>query len=146
VTALTNGARAAGLSMVQGTSGGEANGYFFPVTLVEDPPEEAPVVQEEAFGPILPIMRFRDVEDAIARANGTRFGLGASVWSGDVEAARKIAARLESGTVWVNQAGGGGPTQPLAGHKESGIGVENGSIGMLDYMLVRVTTIPAASA
>ncbi|WP_422059654.1 aldehyde dehydrogenase family protein [Sphingopyxis sp.] len=146
VKALADGARAAGLTLVEGAAGGNANGYFFPVTLVEDPPEQAPVVQEEAFGPILPVMRFTDVEDVIARANGTRFGLGASVWSRDVEAARKIAARLESGTVWVNQAGGGGPTQPLAGHKESGIGVENGSIGMLDYMLVRVTTVPAATA
>lgn len=146
VKALADGTRAAGLTLVQGARGGDANGYFFPVTLVEDPPEEAPVVQEEAFGPILPIMRFTDVEEAIARANGTRFGLGASVWSRDVEAAEKIAARLESGTVWVNQAGGGGPNQPLAGHKESGIGVENGAIGMLDYMLVRVTTVPAAPA
>jgi acyl-CoA reductase-like NAD-dependent aldehyde dehydrogenase len=108
-------------------------GYFVPVTIVDNPPESARVVQEEAFGPVLPLLRYTDVDDAVARANACEYGLGGSVWSSDVDAAAAVAARLETGTVWINSAQGLTPYAAFAGHKQSGIGTENGAEGLLEF-------------
>src|SRR3546814_2349489 len=78
-------------------------GYFVPLTVVRDVEEGSAIVDEEPFGPILPIIRYSDVDDVIARANASPFALGGSVWSSDPQAAAKVALRLDSGSVWVNQ-------------------------------------------
>ena len=104
-------------------------GYFIPVTVIDDPPESAKIVQEEQFGPIIPIIVYDDVEDAIARANASVFGLGGSVWGRDTKAAVAIANRLETGMVWVNESHTQGVDIPFSGHKQSGIGTEHGSEG-----------------
>lgn len=109
------------------------NGYFFPVTLVDNPPDEARVVREEPFGPILPLLKFSDVDEVIRRANDSEYGLGASVWSGDEARALDIAGRLQAGSIWVNEIHSLSPHRPMAGHKQSGIGVENGTEGLLQY-------------
>lgn len=108
-------------------------GYFVPVTIVDNPPDDSRVVVEEAFGPVLPLLKFDDVEDVIRRANDSEFGLGASVWSKDVVAARRIAERLEAGTVWVNEIHSFSPHVAFGGHKQSGIGVENSVKGLAEY-------------
>jgi hypothetical protein len=82
-------------------------------------------------------MRFSDVDDAVSRANATRFGLGGSVWSADLDRARDIATRLECGTVWVNEHGITHPEVPLGGMKWSGIGYENGLAGLDAYTAFR---------
>ena len=110
-----------------------APGWFVPVTLVDDPPEDSRVVQEEPFGPILPLLRWSDEDDVIARANDTQWGLGASVWGSDVEAAQRIAQRIEAGTVWINEVHEYSPHQPFGGHKQSGLGCENGIDGLAEY-------------
>lgn len=118
--------------------GGEipsGKGYFFPVTLVDNPPETARVVQEEPFGPILPLLKFKDVDEVVARANDSEYGLGGSVWGRDEEQALTIAHRLNAGTVWVNEIHTLSPSKPMAGHKQSGLGVENGLEGLLEYTL-----------
>ena len=80
------------------------------------------LVDEEPFGPILPILRFRAVEDAVRRANSSRYGLSGSVWTNDLTKGSEIAERLEAGTVWVNQHGAlPDPRIPFGGAKESGI-------------------------
>jgi acyl-CoA reductase-like NAD-dependent aldehyde dehydrogenase len=120
---------------------GAGRGYFFPVTLVDNPPEDSRVVQEEAFGPLLPLLRFRDVDDAIARANDSPYGLGASVWCRDEARGVSIAHRLQAGTVWVNEIHTISPLKPMAGHKQSGLGVEQGLEGLLEYTLPQTVSL-----
>ncbi|MYL99738.1 aldehyde dehydrogenase family protein [Novosphingobium sp. FGD1] len=119
-------------------------GYFIPVTIVDNPPELSRVVQEEAFGPILPLLKFNDVDDVVARANASEYGLAGSVWSADTDAALAIAARLETGTVWINEVQHLSPFQAFAGHKQSGLGVENGLGGLLEYTIPQTVTVRAA--
>jgi acyl-CoA reductase-like NAD-dependent aldehyde dehydrogenase len=109
-------------------------GYFFAPTVLAGVSDGTRLVDEEQFGPALPVIAYRDVEDAVARANATHFGLGGSVWSADPDRAAGIAEQLESGMAWINvHGGGGGPQQPFGGVKWSGIGVEGGSWGLLGY-------------
>jgi acyl-CoA reductase-like NAD-dependent aldehyde dehydrogenase len=105
--------------------------------MVDNPPDDSRVVAEEAFGPVLPLLKFRDVEEVIARANATEFGLGGSIWSADVDQARAIGDRLECGTVWINEIHYQSPFAPFGGHKQSGIGAENGLEGLLEYTNVQ---------
>jgi acyl-CoA reductase-like NAD-dependent aldehyde dehydrogenase len=104
-------------------------GFFIPVTVVDNPPENAKIVQEEQFGPIVPIIVYDDVEDAIERANNSPFGLGGSVWGRDTKAAVAVANRLETGMVWVNEIHTQGVDIPFGGHKQSGLGTEHGNEG-----------------
>lgn len=127
-------AQSTGLTLIEGAPVPDNGGYFIPVTIVDNPPEDSRVVQEEAFGPVLPMLRFTDVEDVIERANASDYGLAGAVWSRDVNAAIDIARRIETGTVWVNQNLALRPDTPFAGMKQSGFGVENGMEGLLEYM------------
>lgn len=104
-------------------------GYFVPVTVVDNPPESSMIVQEEQFAPIVPIIAYDDVEDAIERANDSPFGLGGSVWGRDTQAAVSVANRLETGMVWVNEIHTQGVDIPFGGHKQSGLGTEQGTEG-----------------
>lgn len=118
-------------------SGGEAidgPGYFFPVTLVADLAEGSRLVDEEPFGPIVPIIKYSSEEEAIERANASLFGLGGSIWSNDLEKARELAGRLECGTAWINGHAGIQPNAPFGGVKESGFGVEFSDYGLEEYM------------
>ena len=119
-----------------------SHGYFFAPTLFEELPDQARLVAEEQFGPVLPLLSFTDVDDAIERANATQYGLSGSVWSGSVERARALASRLECGTVWVNQHLMVVPASPTAGHKWSGLGVENGVVGLLEFTQVQTVSLP----
>ncbi|MFT3809951.1 MAG: aldehyde dehydrogenase family protein [Micropepsaceae bacterium] len=121
------------LTLIQGAAP-EGAGFFIPVTIVDNPPEDSRVVQEEAFGPILPMLKFKDVDDVIDRANASEYGLAGAVWSKDVDKAVEIAHRMETGTVWINQNLNLRPDTPFAGRKGSGFGVENGMEGLLEYM------------
>jgi len=113
-------------------------GYFVQPTIVADIDEGTRLVDEEQFGPILPILKYTDLDDAVARANATEYGLGASVWSSDRKRAQDVAVRLEAGTVWINQHINLAPHIPQAGAKQSGIGVEIGEEGLLEYTQVQV--------
>ncbi|MFN4135549.1 MAG: aldehyde dehydrogenase family protein [Novosphingobium sp.] len=119
----------------------ERAGYFIRPTIVRDVTDGDRIVDEEQFGPILPLVRFDDVEDVIARANASEYGLGGSVWSKDVDRAAAIAARIESGQVWVNQHIAIGPHIPMAGFKSSGLGVEQSVEGLAEYTQTQVVNI-----
>jgi acyl-CoA reductase-like NAD-dependent aldehyde dehydrogenase len=110
-----------------------APGWFIPVTLVDNPPEDSRIVREEPFGPILPVLKWRDEADVIRRANDTPYGLGASVWGSDLEAVQRIGAQLDAGTVWLNEIHQYSPHQAFGGHKQSGIGCENSLHGLMEY-------------
>ncbi len=125
-------------------AGGEAMeraGYFVRPTIVRDVEDGDQIVDEEQFGPILPVIRFSDVDDVVRRANASDYGLGGSVWARDVERAADIASRIESGQVWVNQHIAIGPHIPMAGFKNSGLGVEQSVEGLAEYTQLQVINI-----
>jgi acyl-CoA reductase-like NAD-dependent aldehyde dehydrogenase len=131
--ALGRGARAA--------AGGkqlEGPGYFYAPTVLADLDDGERIVDEEQFGPALPVISYKSLDHAIEMANATHFGLGGSVWSSDPERASEIARRLECGTAWVNTHLALAPQQPFGGFKWSGIGVENGPSGVQEFTEVQV--------
>ena len=133
VEALVEEARAAGARIACGGRRREGEGWFYEPTVVAEATEGMRLVDEEQFGPALPVLRYRDPEEALARANGTPYGLSGSVWSADPDRAAALAAGLECGTVWVNQHLVILPFTPFGGHKHSGLGVENGLPGLLGF-------------
>jgi len=121
----------------------ERPGYFIPPTIVRDIPDESRLVQEEQFGPVLPIMRFSDLDDAVARANNSEYGLCGSVWGKDGQRAFEVARRMHSGTVWVNKTLEINPNYPFRGAKQSGIGTELGLAGLEEYTQAKVINVAA---
>ncbi|MFF3027113.1 aldehyde dehydrogenase family protein [Microbacterium sp. NPDC057944] len=131
VARLVDDARDRGARIVTGGEPApELGPLFYRPTIVADVDDDAAVVAEEQFGPVLPVIRYSDVDDAIRRANGTEQGLGASVWGADADAAAAVAERLDAGTVWINQHGGVDPSIPFGGTKASGYGLEFGVEGL----------------
>lgn len=118
--------------------GAPGDGLFFPPTIVAGLGNGDPLVDEEQFGPVLPVIRYSDVEDAVAAANDSPNGLGGSLWSADVESARRMALRLECGSVWINKHGAIQPNAPFGGVKQSGLGVEFGEEGLAEYTDIQV--------
>jgi acyl-CoA reductase-like NAD-dependent aldehyde dehydrogenase len=131
VSRLVEQARARGARIVTGgVPAGELGPLFYRPTVIADVEDGAAVVDEEQFGPVLPVIRYTEVDDAVRRANGTDQGLGASVWGPDPDEAAEVAQRLEAGTVWINQHGGVDPAIPFGGTKSSGYGLEFGVEGL----------------
>jgi acyl-CoA reductase-like NAD-dependent aldehyde dehydrogenase len=126
--ALSHGARAA-TSATQTTS----RGYFIAPTILTDVRAGMKVVDEEQFGPVLPVMSFRDIDEAIEAANATEYGLCGSIWTADIETGAALAARLDCGTAWVNSHAEVAPHVPFGGTKSSGIGRNCGTPGIDGY-------------
>jgi aldehyde dehydrogenase (NAD+) len=124
--------------VIAGGTAMQGPGYFVRPTVVRDIDNSSELVEQEQFCPILPIVRVSDGEDALAWANRSQFGLGGSVWSGDAARAKGLAERMQTGTVWVNQHLNFGPEVPLAGAKQSGIGVEWTELGLAEFCQVNV--------
>ncbi|RME67284.1 MAG: aldehyde dehydrogenase family protein [Alphaproteobacteria bacterium] len=124
--------------VLTGGGGLDRPGYFMRPMIVADVADGQRIVDEEQFGPILPLVKVRDGDDSVARANGSPYGLGASVWSADPARASALAERLDAGTVWVNQHIAIGPHIPMAGAKQSGIGVEQAQEGLDEFTQMRV--------
>jgi acyl-CoA reductase-like NAD-dependent aldehyde dehydrogenase len=103
-----------------------ADGFFYEPTVVADPPHDSPMATEEVFGPALPVWRVRDLDEAIARANASPFGLGSSVWTKDLQKAREAATRIEAGYTWINSRTKVYDELPFGGWKSSGYGKEHG--------------------
>ena len=141
VVELIEDAKASGLTFLLGGEVTEGEGLFLPISVIDNPPEEARIVQEEQFGPIVPLMKFDDVEDVVTRANATPFGLGNSVWSSNQDEALAIARRLDSGIVWVNECQYLSPFIPFGGHKQSGIGVEGGAEGLHEFLATKTVSL-----
>jgi acyl-CoA reductase-like NAD-dependent aldehyde dehydrogenase len=133
--------RKAGAKFLAGDDQPKTSGYFVNPAIVTGLDESSRLVREEQFGPIVPVLKFTDVEDAIRRANDTRYGLSGSVWSRDPERAAAIAAKLEVGTAWVNQHRATAANVPFGGAKESGIGRTYSDLGLKSYMEPRVISV-----
>ncbi|KPK05794.1 MAG: aldehyde dehydrogenase [Anaerolineae bacterium SG8_19] len=141
VIELTEDARNSGAVIVTGGKRLERPGYFFPPTIVTQIRDGARLVDEEQFGPVLPIIPFADVDEVIKRANDSEFGLGGSVWTNDTAKGAELAARLECGSAGVNQHTGFDPRIPFGGAKQSGVGIQNGFPGLDDLSQLQVVTV-----
>lgn len=134
-------ARTRGARIVTGGARPPGPGYFYPLTVIADATDEMRVVAEEQFGPVIPLIKYRTVEEAIRRANAVEVGLGGSIWGDDPRAAANYARQLECGTAWVNQHGALHPLAPFGGIKCSGMGVENNIEGLHEYTTIQVLSV-----
>jgi acyl-CoA reductase-like NAD-dependent aldehyde dehydrogenase len=130
-------------------AGGETGdkGYFIRPAIIADIKEGSALVDEEQFGPVLPVIKYSNVDDAIARANASPYGLGGSVWSSNIERAMGVASRMECGTVWINKHIDLAAHIPFGGAKASGMGVEMGDEGLAEFTQLQVVNVakpPAA--
>jgi acyl-CoA reductase-like NAD-dependent aldehyde dehydrogenase len=123
----------------------DRDGYFIAPTIVRDIADDSRLVREEQFGPILPIMKFDDIDDAITRANDNEYGLGGTIWAGDVDRGVEVAMKIDSGTVWVNKHLDLPFDVPFGGSKQSGIGREGGDEGLFAYSQPHVVNIAKAA-
>ncbi|MEU7361487.1 MULTISPECIES: aldehyde dehydrogenase family protein [Streptomyces] len=137
VSALVTQARQAGARVVTGGTPLDRPGYFYAPTVLTDLPAGTRLEADEQFGPVIPVIAYDDVSEAVARANATPFGLGGSVW-GDETTACEVAALLDCGTTWVNTHGELRHDVPFGGTRSSGVGVEYGHWGLLEYTRLRV--------
>lgn len=142
VDILEDTKRQPGVRIVTGGHTLNRPGYFVAPTVVADIADDTRLVREEQFGPVVPVLRYKEVDDAVRRANDTRFGLCASVWGKDVDRAAQVAGRIEAGTVWVNKHIGSEADVPFGGFKDSGLGREHGVMGMQSYMEAQVVWTP----
>jgi len=126
VTGYIEDAQSAGAELVQGRDGPEANGYYVRPTLVLNPDKAVRLTREEVFGPVLALTRVKDAEEALKLANDTEYGLSASLWTQNLNAAMNMIPRIEAGTVRVNSHVPIDPNLPFGGYKQSGIGRDFG--------------------
>ncbi|QHY99963.1 Succinate-semialdehyde dehydrogenase [NADP(+)] GabD [Streptomyces sp. S4.7] len=138
--ALADGAR-----IVTGGHRLDRPGHFYAPTILADVPPDSPVVTEEQFGPVLPVLPYGSVDEAVEAANDTGFGLGGSVWGTDLDRAGAVADRLECGTAWINHHAELSLAQPFAGIKESGVGVAGGLWGLYGNLRPFVVHRPEAA-
>lgn len=132
VKALIEDAKQEG-NVIAGGEFPDKPGYFIRPTIVRDIKEGSRLVDEEQFGPVLPVMSFADESEAVARANSSAWGLGGSVWSANPERAYALAEQMDAGTVWINKHAELDPTIPFGGAKMSGLGNELGQEGLLEF-------------
>jgi acyl-CoA reductase-like NAD-dependent aldehyde dehydrogenase len=142
VASLIDDARQSGGRILSGGVMQKGGGYYIQPVVVADLKEGSRLVDEEQFGPVLPVIRFTDVDDVVTRANSTQFGLAASVWSNDVNRAEAVAARLEAGSVWINHHIGADVNIPFSGAKWSGIGQQYSLAGLRGFMQVQALYSP----
>ncbi|TKJ20011.1 aldehyde dehydrogenase family protein [Blastococcus sp. CCUG 61487] len=138
VAALVQGALASGAKAAAGGAALERPGYFFAPTILTDAADGTEIVDEEQFGPALPVIPYSDLDEAVERANATTYGLGASVWATDTERGEAVARQLDAGSAWVNTHAALAPNLPFGGLKWSGIGVENGPWGLKGFTDMQV--------
>jgi acyl-CoA reductase-like NAD-dependent aldehyde dehydrogenase len=141
VQELAESARADGGRFLAGGKQMDREGYFFEPTIVADLVDGSRLVDEEPFGPIVPIIKYSDIDEVIRRANSNDRGLGGSIWSSDTRKAAELAQRLECGSAWVNDHSAIQPDAPFGGVKQSGIGVEFGLYGLEEFTSIQTLKI-----
>lgn len=140
VLAYLDDARANG-TVIAGGEALDRGGYFIAPTIVRDISDDAAVVREEQFGPVLPVIKYNDIDDAIERANNSDYGLGGTVWGKDIDRATEVAMKIDAGTVWVNKHLDITFDIPFGGSKQSGIGREGGDEGLAAFTQAHIVNI-----
>lgn len=135
VSSLVDDAKTRGKVLLGGEPG---EGLFYPPTIIAGLNNGDPLVDEEQFGPVLPIVSYSDLDEVIDRANDSMNGLGGSVWSKDIDKAKEVALRMECGSVWINKHGAIQPNAPFGGVKQSGVGTEFAEEGLAEYTDIQV--------
>jgi acyl-CoA reductase-like NAD-dependent aldehyde dehydrogenase len=138
VSSLVEAARDSGARIVTGGNPEQGDGFFYPSTIVADIDPRNPLVVEEQFGPVLPVIRVTSAEEAVREANSLDVGLCASVWSGDRERTLAVARDVQAGTVWINSHAKPDPRVPFGGTKQSGYGLEFGVEGLKSVSLPKI--------
>jgi len=139
---MVEDARSSGARVLTGGAMRAGGGFFYEPTIVAEARAGMRLVDQEQFGPALPLIRYSDLDAVIAEANDNPCGLGGSIWSGDPARAAQLADRLECGTVWINDHGAVRPDAPFGGVKQSGIGVEFGHHGLAEYTTLQTVMVP----
>jgi acyl-CoA reductase-like NAD-dependent aldehyde dehydrogenase len=134
VLSYVSDARADGAEVITGGERANMRGYFFTPTVIRTQANDLSICQDEVFGPVLVVQETRSVEEMLALANDTRYGLSAAVWTRDVARGHLLAREIRSGSVWINTAGAGDPCFPCGGVKQSGWGRERGREGIDAYL------------
>jgi succinate-semialdehyde dehydrogenase/glutarate-semialdehyde dehydrogenase len=127
--------------LIGGGTGGSDKGWFLEPAVIAEPSRDSRVMREEVFGPVLPVARFTDFDDAIARANDTPYGLGSSIWTHDARLIHRAAQEIESGMTWVNQIHYGYDELPFGGVKASGYGKEHGLESLDSYVEIKSVVV-----
>ena len=130
-----------GARVVTGGAPLDMPGNYYPPTILREVTEPMPVLQEEVFGPVIPIFACDDVEEAVRIANASPYGLGASIWTSDLEQARQLIPRIEAGNVYVNKVVRGNPKLPFGGVKRTGYGREFTEYGLLEFVNLKSVVI-----
>ena len=138
---LEDGVTSGGELLTGGGTGPSEKGYFLEPAVVAEPGADSRLVHEEVFGPVLPVFRFSDFDDAIARANDTSYGLGSSIWTHDVRLINRAAKEIDAGMTWVNQIHYGYDELPFGGVKDSGFGKEHGLEALDSYVELKSVVI-----
>jgi succinate-semialdehyde dehydrogenase / glutarate-semialdehyde dehydrogenase len=138
---LEDGVAAGGQVLIGGGTGGHDKGYFLEPAVVAEPGPGSRLMTEEVFGPVLPVLRFSDFDDAIARANDTPYGLGSSLWTHDARLIHRAATEIEAGMTWVNQIHYGYDELPFGGVKASGFGKEHGIEALDSYVELKSVVV-----
>jgi succinate-semialdehyde dehydrogenase / glutarate-semialdehyde dehydrogenase len=138
---IEDGVSKGGEVLIGGGDGGHDKGWFLEPAVVAEPGADSRLVREEVFGPVLPVFRYSDFDDAIARANDTRYGLGSSIWTHDVRKIHRAAQDIDSGMTWVNQIHYGYDELPFGGVKDSGFGKEHGLEALDSYVELKSVVV-----
>ncbi len=141
VEQIEDGVAKGGTVLTGGGTGGHDRGWFLEPAVIAEPGADSRLVTEEVFGPVLPVFRYRDFDDAIARANDTPYGLGSSIWTHDVRKIHRAAQQIESGMTWVNQIHYGYDELPFGGVKASGFGKEHGLEALDSYVELKSVVV-----
>jgi acyl-CoA reductase-like NAD-dependent aldehyde dehydrogenase len=138
---LEDGVSSGGKVLIGGGSGGHERGFFLEPAVIEEPASDSRVMREEVFGPVLPVQRFSEFDDALRRANDTPYGLGSSIWTHDARLIHRAAQEIDSGMTWVNQIHYGYDELPFGGVKASGFGKEHGIEALDSYVEMKSVVV-----
>jgi succinate-semialdehyde dehydrogenase/glutarate-semialdehyde dehydrogenase len=138
---IEDGVAHGGELLIGGGTGGSEKGWFLEPVVIAEPADDSRLTREEVFGPVLPVFRFSDFDDALTRANDTQYGLGSSIWTHDARLIHRAAQEIESGMTWVNQIHYGYDELPFGGVKASGYGKEHGIEALDTYVEIKSVVV-----
>jgi acyl-CoA reductase-like NAD-dependent aldehyde dehydrogenase len=138
---IDDGVSSGGELLIGGGTGPNGKGYFLEPAVIAEPADTSRLMREEVFGPVLPVFRFSDFDDALARANDTPYGLGSSIWTHDARLIHRAAQEVDSGMTWVNQIHYGYDELPFGGVKASGYGKEHGIEALDSYVEIKSVVV-----